>query len=589
MNNYVKWVALISVVLVFPATFWGSFVVTGQSSVSVDKIMANLSLKELIGQLFWVAFRKSKSNGIDVGEEQINITSINKSIQRFIEQYRPGGMILFAENIKDPEQTKNFIMQLQEVIGAIPGFMGVDLEGGSVNSLPYGPLWPGNMAIGALPVKQGEEIAFNVGSMIGKELKVLGFNVDFAPVLDVNSNPNNPVINVRSFGSDPQRVAQLGESMMLGLQESIIAVSKHFPGHGDTEVDSHIGMPVINKTIEQLKQVELIPFIEAIAKGVEMLMMAHLLVSSIDKNYPTSLSREIITKILKQQLNFKGLIITDALDMGAIVQMIPDEDVGIVAINAGVDMILMPNDFEKAYKKFYQAVQLDKRLLARVQESVLKILTLKMKRKILDIAPLVALTTWLFDFKAMIEKHEKLEQEIMQKAVTLIENKKVLPVGLKFGERVVFCVENSGLQNIITSYMKTFFPEIMSDFLVYDGLKEFDQLMLNKLKNIACCITVVNNKVQQNQEILKELHDILSEQQVKNIVLLARYPGQLGGMLGSDGAVAVYGFKKLNIDAGLDAIFGKTKPQGILPVDIIDNHRIDNKKILYKCGHGLVY
>lgn len=234
------------------------------------------------------------------------------------------------------------------------------------------------------PVAQdSKNISFQVGNIIGEELQLLGFNMDFAPVLDINSNPQNPVIGERAFGSKPDLVSRLGIQTMKGLQaKNIISVVKHFPGHGDTSVDSHLGLPRVNHDLKRLQSFELLPFVEAIKNDVDAIMIAHLLITQLDSANPATLSKTLITDLLREEMGFQGVVFTDDLTMGAIDDNYDLGKAAVKAVNAGSDIVLVCHDYaqQKAViKALYQAATQGEIREERIEESVYRILKLKQK------------------------------------------------------------------------------------------------------------------------------------------------------------------------------------------------------------------
>ena len=261
-----------------------------------------------------------------------------------------------------------------------PLFLGIDQEGGRVTRIPELNNLPTNKQIGK---KDNPALAFQLGELLGKQLNAFGFNLDFAPVLDVDSNPNNPVIGDRSFGSDPKLVSELGISTMKGLQsENVISVIKHFPGHGDTEVDSHIELPIVSKNMKELQALEFIPFQNALKSGADVVMIGHILLPEIDANKPSSISNVVITKILREQLKYEGVVMTDDMTMKAILDNYEIGEAAVEAVKAGNDIVLIAHDYEKvkrAIQAILEAVQNEEIKVEQIDRSVERILQLKEK------------------------------------------------------------------------------------------------------------------------------------------------------------------------------------------------------------------
>lgn len=353
------------------------FITGCQDSIKVDKdeknnieqkvesTMEEMNLEEKIGQMLIVSYRSSAADD--------NLISTLKTV-------KPGGFILFSENFESYSSTKKMIEDI-EVTSDIPMFISIDQEGGRVQRLKQ--LSDSNVTIIPSMSEVGktndENLAYEVGKVVGEELRVFNINMDFAPVLDIYSNSENTVIGNRAFGTDSTTVTKMGLSFAKGLKSTgVIPVYKHFPGHGDTKEDSHYTLPVITKTKEELMQEELIPFINAIEEGAEVIMIGHLAVPNITgDNTPASLSKEVITDLLKEELGFKGLVVTDALNMGALTNNYSKKEIYVNAINAGVDILLMPSPSMDAVKIIKEAVVNGEITEGQINNSVEKILTLK--------------------------------------------------------------------------------------------------------------------------------------------------------------------------------------------------------------------
>lgn len=270
-----------------------------------------------------------------------------------IEGVRRGDVVsfcLFGYNVDSPMQIYELTKSLYaaaEAGGQLPPLIGIDQEGGQLIAITGGATeLPGNMALGAT---RSPELAEKAGEVLGRELLALGINVNFAPSLDVNTNPHNPVIGIRSFGEDPELVGALGSALIRGMQkEGVIATAKHFPGHGDTESDSHHEAPSVNHSLERTTSIELRPFRMAIEAGSEAIMTAHVFYQALDTEYPATLSHAVLTKLLREKMDYTGLTMTDAMDMYAVAQYGHLESVR-ATLEAGVDLVMLghiPNQFD---------------------------------------------------------------------------------------------------------------------------------------------------------------------------------------------------------------------------------------------------
>ncbi|MEA4880312.1 MAG: glycoside hydrolase family 3 protein [Synergistaceae bacterium] len=291
-----------------------------------------MTLEEKVGQIMMVFFEGS---------------TLSENLRKFVAELKVGGVILYSSrnNIESVGQVAELNWAIQQTArdaGSPPLFISIDQEGGLVNRIREGvTLFPGNMALGAIG---DPSLAGRVAAVMGEELASLGINVNFAPVVDVNNNPMNPIIGVRSFGSAPRAVARLGSAMISSFMEKgVLPAAKHFPGHGDTAVDSHTGLPLIPASKNRLEEVEFPPFQAAIDAGVPMVMTAHVLVPSLDEKNPATLSSSILG-MLRSEMGFKGLIITDSMGMAALKKERTMEEAAIGAFNAGADILLFGAD-----------------------------------------------------------------------------------------------------------------------------------------------------------------------------------------------------------------------------------------------------
>lgn len=342
----------------------------------IDKIkeqLTNMTMEEKIGQLFIFGF-----TGREIDDKTIDM----------IEKNHIGGFILFKENIKSVEQNVDILNTLKETnkINPVPLFLAIDEEGGRVSRLPKP--FPKMLPAKAIGDINDKDISLQYGKILGNRLKTIGFNMNFAPVMDINSNPKNPVIGDRAFGTTIDVVVDNSIQVMEGISlENIIPVIKHFPGHGDTKTDSHIDIPVVNKTMDELEKLELIPFTQAIETGVDSIMIGHILFPELDKSNPATLSNTIINDILREKLSFNGVIISDDMSMGAIAKNYNIEDAVVKFIKAGGDIALVCHSYEVQLSLFDRIKEeLEKGNIKEeeINEKVYRIIKLKEKYDIDD-------------------------------------------------------------------------------------------------------------------------------------------------------------------------------------------------------------
>lgn len=346
-------------------------------------ILGKMSLREKVGQLFIVRPEALAENSN--AETAPATDRVDDAVISRIEEYPVGGIALFSRNITSAEQLPMFISDLQSS-SKYPLFIAVDEEGGRVARIANSDFF--NVA----SYKSMEDIgksgdaskAEEVGRQIGSYLKELGFNLDFAPVADTNTNPQNIVIGDRSYGSDPALVARMVSAQLDGMHDSgIMGTLKHFPGHGDTKDDTHSGYVSIEKTWDELKECELVPFITALPKA-DMVMVSHITAVNVTSDkLPTSMSETMITGKLRNELGYDGVIITDAMAMGAVADNYTSAEAAVTAVKAGVDIVLMPQNLDEAFNGVMNAVTDGEISMERLDESVLRILKMKAKYKLI--------------------------------------------------------------------------------------------------------------------------------------------------------------------------------------------------------------
>jgi beta-N-acetylhexosaminidase len=390
----------------------------------VDSTLERLSTRERIGQMVWRWVLGDYANVAD---------SSYANARRDVEEHRIGGITM---SLGSPIETAAKINSLQRR-ARVPLIVASDLEPGlgrleggvfSYYLLDAGSatVFPQAMAIGATG---RDEDAYDVARTIGIEARAVGIQVNFAPTVDVNNNPGNPVINVRSFGEDPQQVARLAAQWVRGSHDAgVVATAKHFPGHGDTDVDSHVGLPVVSATRARLDQVELLPFRAAIGAGASMVMTAHIALPAVtgDSATPATLSERIITNLLREDLGFRGVTITDALTMEGVGRGYSSEESAVLALKAGSDILLMPRDTKRAIDAVAAAVERGEIPKVRIDAAARRVLELKARTGV-AFNPIA-------DFEALREivgapEHRAKADDIARRAITVLrDSANLLPV-----------------------------------------------------------------------------------------------------------------------------------------------------------------
>ncbi len=374
------WAMLLAGSMIFGMTACGSAAVTEDAPPKtpeevkaeyIQELIDDMTAEEKAGQLLMADFR---SNADGTG-----MTALSEEAKDKIEEYHIGGVILFAENLDTAEQTKQLTADLQKAAD-LSLFIGIDEEGGIVSRLGKS-----NIDHEVFPPAAEMEDPAYAGKTIGMKLAELGIHVDFAPVADVNTNPENPIIGTRAFSSDPQAAADRAALFIRGMEETgVSACAKHFPGHGDTTMDSHKGETFVEHDMERLRTVEFVPFAQAVTAGVDFIMAGHIKTPNATMDgLPASLSPEMLG-ILRKELNYQGIIITDAMNMGAIVEEYGVGESAVMAVQAGVDIVLMPADLPEAAKALAEAIEKGDISAERVEDALWRIFSLKYDKGLLE-------------------------------------------------------------------------------------------------------------------------------------------------------------------------------------------------------------
>lgn len=524
----------------------------------MDYKLEQMSLAEKVGQLFQIGF-----SGFEPDAE----------IEDMIKNHYIGGVIYFSRNIKNPDQTAGLSNQLQDLALAsgagIPLFISTDQEGGVVTRLKGATHFPSNMALGAANDK---ELANKVGKAVGSELKNLGINVNLAPVLDVNNNPDNPVIGVRSFGGDPKLVAELGKAYINGIQsEGVIATAKHFPGHGDTDTDSHLELPIIKHGKKRLNEVELYPFKEAIKAGVESIMTAHVYFPAFEKKdgIPATLSRSVLTDLLRKKMNFEGLIITDCMEMKAIADNFGTAEGAVLTIEAGSDIVLVSHTYteqKKAVEAVIKAVKSGRISEKRIDKSVKRII--KIKAKNLNLTNLTKASAENIDFEA----HQKIAAEAAKKAVTEVKNQDVLPIKNIKDKKITvvdFKMKKESMAEDSEQRENYFVKTLKEELKNIKHLNFSSETRLEKykreLRGSDLVIICTSNAAANREQAL--LANKLAED-YKVLVLALRNPYDYKYLDNVQAFITTYDYSPFNQKAAADYILGEIKAEGKLPVEI---------------------
>ncbi|ETI68577.1 beta-N-acetylhexosaminidase [Neobacillus vireti] len=549
----------------------------------IGKAIKQMTIEEKVGQMLMPDFRTWKGQ---------NVTVMNDEIVQLVKKYHLGGVILFRENTETAAQTTKLVSAYQDAAEKYGLLISIDQEGGIVTRLQSGTDFPGSMALGA---SRSEELAEKVGKAIGEELNAVGINMNFGPVLDTNNNPDNPVIGVRSFGEDPALVAKLGNAYIKGLHETgTAATAKHFPGHGDTATDSHLGLPEVPHDIDRLKKVELYPFQQAMDAGIDAVMSAHVTFPKIDNTkaiskkdgteiaVPGTLSHKVLTGLMREDMGFKGVIVTDAMNMQAIADHFGPVDAAIRAVKAGTDIVLMPVGLESVANGLYDAVKSGDISVDRLDQSVERILTLKLNRgivkaeveKSLDEKVSNAEKTW------RSAEHLQIEKEAAAKSITLVKNSGVLPLKAGVNDKIV----------VVGSSAPTLLAEVQKhhkNVTMINTAAPLTGANLTEAKTAKYIIVGTNTSTVSGRlpsaSLMKLANQMIDETDASVIGVGIRNPYDIMAYPKVDAYLTQYGTKDVSFEAAVNTIFGVNKPSAKLPVTIFNQ----DGSVLYGFDHGL--
>ncbi len=514
--------------------------------------MNQLDLRGLVGQRMVVGF----------GE-----TEINEDIKDLISNYKIGNIILFKHNIKNNEQLKKLCRDLQELVQQHTGqeaFIAIDQEGGMITRLGQdGANVPGAMAIAATGKVEN---AFLAGKITGEQLSNVGVNFDLAPTVDVNSNMHNPVIGVRSYGDKPEEAAKYAVAMTKGLLEGgVYACAKHFPGHGDTNVDSHVGLPLIDKDINELEECELIPFRQVIEAGIPAVMTTHILFPKIEEdNIPATMSHKIITGLLKEKLGFKGLVVSDCMEMSAIKKYYGTVEGSLQAIKAGVDLVFISHTASFAREvsdALTEALETGQLSVKDMENTVEKIIGYKGKLRKKQKA-------YGFDVK----KGREAAFDLLKQSITPVK----LPAdGFLMGNQPIFIGAPAfRASNVSNEQEAAQFADYMENNLGGKGIrispdpgKEELTEVIKQVKNAKDVSSIVigtyNGHLYTGQlELIRELADLHT-----NILVIAlRNPYDLRELPEGVYSIAAYEYTHKSLKAITEVLQKQFVPSGVLPV-----------------------
>ncbi len=529
----------------------------------IEKNLDSMTLREKIGQLVQVRV---------YGKFLNRQNEAFKELKEEIEQYNIGGVVLFAGNIYESALLLNEL----QTYSKLPLLTSADFERGASFRIADTTSFPWNMAIGATG---SEEFAYQQGMITARESRALGVHWLFAPVVDVNNNPDNPVINIRSYGEDPQLVARLGSAFIRGARAGgALTTAKHFPGHGDTATDTHLGLAVVPSDFQRLVSVELVPFKSAIEAGVDAVMTAHVAVPKVteEPKVPATLSREILTDLLRHTLQFDGIVVTDALEMGGIKNSYWGGLAAVRAIAAGADVVLLPTNAAVAVNEIERAVKLGDIPIARIDESVRRILQVKSS---LGLHHKRTVSIDRLKETVALPENVAFAQKIADHSITAVKNDDLLlPVNPVDNPMVFSLVLDSGLATdpgeIFQSEMRKAYPSLLTEWANARVSEDQIDRILKYAKNsdLIVCATFARVVSGRNINSIPEGQQIIIETLLKtnkpfvwvafgNPYVLERYP-KVGTYL------CTFSYSDVSQRAAVKAISGAIPITGKMPVSI---------------------
>ena len=517
-----------------------------------DSLYARLSMDERIGQLYIVALYTNK--------DQNHISGVRK----LVEQERIGGIILMQD---DAEQEIALVNEFQKK-SRVPMLFGMDAEWGLYQRIKTAHKFPWAMTLGAI---QDNNLVYEMASKIAEDAKKMGIYWNFAPVVDVNTNPKNPIIGNRSFGSDVQNVIAKSLAYAQGLQDNgVLAAIKHFPGHGDTDVDSHLDLPVVKHSLERLNKIELAPFKALMDKKIGGAMIAHLYVPQLEKgkNIPASISYDIVTNLLKNKFRYEGLVITDALNMNAVAKKYPAGELDLRAFKAGNDILLFSQDVPTGKKLIKEAIQKGEISEKRLEESVKKILKTKYLLGLQNLRPL---SSEGINNALNNDSHAKISEKLYANALTLLKDEKQL---FPLREKEVYYLPLEEASH------EAFLQELSKEIKVKKiSFKEIQSIPENAVVIIG--LHKDNSTAYKPYKISWESKRLINQVKSRNEVILnvfgSPYALQDVDISGISSVLVSYENNPLSMKATAEAYLGKQKINGRLPVVV-------NEQIKYGMG-----
>ncbi|MFD8970334.1 glycoside hydrolase family 3 protein [Streptomyces sp. NPDC059568] len=560
------------------------------------RLISRMSLEEKVGQLFVMRVYGHSATAPDQADIDANLAEIGvRTAAELISTYHVGGIIYFAwaHNTRNPRQIAELSNGIQKAGLAqntpVPLLISTDQEHGIVARVGKpATLLPGAMALGA---SRSRADAREAARIAGAELAAMGINQNYAPDADVNVNP---VIGVRSFGADPQAVAGMVAAQVTGYQSAGIATAaKHFPGHGDTKDDSHYALPTIHHTREQWSELDAPPFRAAIAAGVTSIMTAHIVVPALDPSEdPATLSRPIVTGVLREQLGYDGVVITDALGMEGVRQKYGDDRVPVLALKAGVDQLLNPPNLRIAWNAVLAAVKGGEISEERVEKSILRILELKERLGLFSGDAAVSLRN--LDRTVGTRAHLTAADRIAERTTTLLVNEnKLLPLNRRRQRNLLVVgadpASPSGTTGPPTTVLARALAELGFTATALStgtapSAAQIEAAVAGARGKDAVVVATYNVSATSSQ---RTLVSALAATGVPVVTVAIRNPYDIARLSGVRASLAAYSWTDVEVRAAARVIAGRVRPRGTLPVPV--QRADDPAQVLYPIGHGLAY
>ncbi len=510
-------------------------------------------------------------------------TTPSPDIIDLVQHDRVGSIILFSRNIQNAGQTLALTHRLQMLAQSsgqrYPLLIMADQENGIVHRLgPDATTFPGNMALAAT---SSERITHDVAQATGEELRMLGINMNLAPVVDVNNNPANPVIGVRSFGEDPRQVARFGAAAVTGFHDAgVMCTLKHFPGHGDTATDSHLALPIIPYDLERLESVELVPFACGIAAGADCVMIAHIAFPELSQQnaLPATVSPALVRDLLRQRLGFDGVIISDCLEMNAVAETIGVERAAVMALQAGVDLMLISHHFDRqrgAIEAIREAVHAGVLPIATITEAAERVMRLKSHYLSWENVPQPAATTTAFNVSS--GAHRRLRGMAYEQSTTLVRNDDgLLPLHMEPGERIiVISMQRDTVTKVedrfytdetLAAILRQHHPDVrVLSAPSFPTGDDYSAIMPGAIDTDIVVMATVNARLDERQA---QLMRWLVQARRRVIGIAVRDPYDLQAFPQLRTYLVTYEYTQPALEAAARVLFGERQPQGQLPVGI---------------------